>query len=194
MQTPSRLAMFYKKTFNNITQSNGILKNTEYEQCHFKKIALTNYVIDNCRFISCTFEDCVFSAIKPTNSSLFDLTFANSKVIGVDFTLAKKVDAMTFNNSQINYSNFRFLILPKMKLTNCIAKETDFTEADLSDSDFNGTNFEGARFFKTNLTKTNFKNATNYYIDIHNNTIKKAVFSYPEAIHLLQCLDINVEY
>lgn len=178
----------------NIIASNSIIKNKEFEECVFSRINLTECKIEKCRFIDCKFENSVLSAIKPVNSAFTDVLFKDSKVIGFDWTLAQKTDSPAFLNCHISYSNFRFLKLPKMKLINCIAKEADFTESDLTQGDFTGTDFEGSRFFKTNLTKTNFQKAKNYFIDIRNNNIKKARFTYPEVIGLLKSLDITIEY
>ncbi len=187
-------SIYYQKTLSDITLTKKSIKDKEFEECRFIKLHLTDCSIEKCKFINCTFEDCILSAIKPFNSTFNEVEFNNSKIIGCDWTMAAKVDSISFSNSQISYSNFRFLKLPKLKLINCIAKEADFTEADLSEGDFTATDFEGARFLKTNLTKANFKKALNYLIDIKSNTITKAQFSYPEAINLLKCLDITVEY
>lgn len=185
---------YYQKTLNNIKALDSVIKNNDFEECVFSKINLTDCKIEKCRFLNCKFENSVLSAIKPINSAFTDIVFKDSKVIGFDWTLAQKIDSLAFANCQINYSNFRFLILAKIKIINCLAKEADFTEADLSEGDFTGTDFEGSRFFKTNLSKTNFQKAKNYFIDIRNNNIKKARFTYPEVIGLLKSMDIIVEY
>ena len=194
MTSPFTLSSYYKKAFSGITLAGDVLKNKEFEECRFEKMSLTDCQLNQCKFINCTFDNSILSAIKPVNSSFSEIKFMDSKVIGFDWTLAKRVDSLSFTNSQINYSNFRFLKLQKLKLINCIAKEADFTEADLKDSDFSGTDFEGARFFKTNLKGSNFKKAKNYFIDIKTNTITKAQFSFPEAINLLKSLAITIVY
>jgi fluoroquinolone resistance protein len=185
---------YYRESHKLLTVNAEIISNKEFEECIFEKINLTGCTFSRCKFINCKFIECMFSAIKPTDSMFNDAEFTDSKIIGFDWTMVKSVYGLSFHNSQINYSNFRFLKLQKLKLINCIAKEVDFTEADLSEGDFTGTDFEGSRFFKTNLSKANFKLAKNYFIDIKTNILKKAVFSYPEAMNLLQTLDIIVEY
>jgi len=100
---------------------------------------------------------------------------------------------MHFINSQLDYSNFRFLKLAKIKMVKCQAKEVDFIETDLSGGDFRETDFEKSRFFKTNLSHADFKGARNYLIDPANNVLKKTRFSLPEAMGLLQGLDIILE-
>lgn len=190
----SGLSNYYKQTLSGIIISRGDIKNKEFEECIFTKIHLTDCRIEKCKFINCRFENSILSAIKPTDSVFTDIQWTDCKVIGFDWTLAKSIRFLTFTNCQINYSNFRFLVLPKIRLVNCIAKEADFTETDLSEGDFTGTDFEGSRFFRTNLTKANFKKSKNYTIDIRSNTVKKAQFSFPQAMALLDSLDISVEY
>lgn len=194
MTSPFKDSNYYQKNFSGIILTNEHVIEKEFEECHFTKVHLIDCKIERCRFINCTFENSMVSAMKPVNSSFVDVEFKDSKVIGCDWTVAKKVDSLKFTNSDVSYSNFRFLKLPGLQLINCVATETDFTEADLSEGNFQGTDFEGARFPKTNLTKANFKKAKNYLIDIRSNTITKAQFSYPEAINLLKCLDISIEY
>ncbi len=78
-------------------------------------------------------------------------------------------------------------------MVKCEAKEVDFTETDLSHSDLKGTDFEKSRFFKTNLAYADFKGARNYYIDARVNTLKQTKFSLPEALSLLNGLDIILD-
>ena len=85
------------------------------------------------------------------------------------------------------------LKLKKLKMTGCEAKEADFTEADLSTGDFSNTDFEKSIFFHTNISGADFKGARNYYIDARVNIVKKAKFSLPEALALLDGLDVVIE-
>jgi fluoroquinolone resistance protein len=185
---------FYRQTIKNVIISKRTLFDKEFEECTFSKISFTVCRFERCKFIDCKFNESILSAIKPIDSVFRNVEFTNSKVIGLDWTMSKNIDSFTFKSCQINYSNFRFLKLPKSKFFNCIAKDVDFTEADLSGSDFSGTDFENSRFFKTNLFGCDLRNAKNYYIDIKTNNIRKAKFSYPEALNLLGSLDIEVEY
>jgi hypothetical protein len=50
----------------------------------------------------------------------------------------------------------------------------------------------GATFDNTNLEKTNFTTAFNYSIDPDNNRIKKAKFSVPGVLGLLNKYDIVI--
>jgi uncharacterized protein YjbI with pentapeptide repeats len=85
------------------------------------------------------------------------------------------------------------LKLPGIKLIDCEAKEVDFIETDLTNGVFKKTDLENSQFFKTNLSGADFSSARNYSIDVRNNILKKTRFSMPEALALLDGLDIIIE-
>jgi len=181
---------YYDQVFHNFTYTKEKLSEKEFEKCKFERVNLVECILEKCKFIDCVFTDCLLSACSPTGSSFVDLKFKNSKVTGVDFTKAKSIRDLEFENCVLDYSNFSLLKLSKIKMVNCAAHEADFTEADLTEGDFSGTDFERSRFFKTILTRANFKGAVNYAIDVKNNAIKKAKFCLPEAVRLLDGLGI----
>jgi uncharacterized protein YjbI with pentapeptide repeats len=133
------------------------------------------------------------SAVSFNNSRLIDVSFKNSKVIGIDWGKADLLRSINFIDSTLNYSSFRMLKLPKIKMENCEAKEVEFIESDLSLGSFQGTDFTKAIFSKTNLNGANFTEAKNYYIDVTNNKVRKAHFSLPEALNLLSSFEVIIE-
>jgi len=80
-----------------------------------------------------------------------------------------------------------------MSFDHCDLQEADFVEADLSKSLFIESDLNGAVFENTNLEKADFRTATNYSIDPEINRIKKARFSVPDVIGLLDKLDIRID-
>lgn len=183
---------FYQEKFTKQTIDNQTLNEKEFEDCQFIECSFLNTKFDKCTFINCTFKNCTLSAVDISQSRFVDVTFAHSKALGIDWTKTQDVQGLTFHHCQINYSNFQSLKLPKITITHCEAKELELSEADLHESDFSHTNFEGTVFNKTNLTKTNFSYATNYYIDPRLNTIKKAIFTLPDAVNLLHCFGVVI--
>ena len=184
---------YYQQKFTKITLSKETIKEVEFEGCEFNECSFVDCKLEKCSFINCKFNGCMVSAINPLNSRFVEISFSNSKVIGFDWTKTQHIQEICFENCQINYSNFRMLKLSKIKMVNCEAKEVDFTETDLSDGVFTNTDFERSIFSKTNLVKANFKGARNYYIDVRSNTVKKAHFSLPEALSLLDSLDVVID-
>lgn len=183
---------YYREKITKISLSKETVKEVEFEECEFKDCSFVDCKFEKCRFINCKFESCMMSAIIPTDSRFVDVSFTNSKVIGFDWTKAQHLQEISFENCQLNFSNFRLLKLPKLKMVACEVKEADFTETDLSEGNFTDTDFERSVFSKTILTKANFTGAKNYYIDARYNPIKKARFSLPEALTLLDSLDVVI--
>lgn len=184
---------YYREQFSKLTSANETITSRTFEECEFIVCSFVSTRFEKCRFLNCKFTDSVLSAIIPMDSRFIDVKFRNCKVIGIDWTKTQKVQQLDFDKCQINYSNFRFLKIPGVKIINSEAKEADFTETDLHDGDFSNTNFEQTRFFKTDLTNCNFRGATNYSIDVANNVLKKTRFSLPEAVSLLNSLDIIID-
>jgi len=71
--------------------------------------------------------------------------------------------------------------------------ETDFTGADFAGAIFENCDLKRAVFAATILEKADFTSSYNYSIDPNDNRIKKARFSYPGVIGLLDKYDIVIE-
>ncbi len=184
---------FYQEKLSKLSLEKETVIGKDFEECEFESCMFVDCRFEKCRFITCKFNDCILSAINPVGSRFIDVKFTKSKVIGIDWTKTHKIQELVFNNCQINYSNFKLLKLPKIKITGCEAKEVDFIETDLTGGDFKNTDFEKSLFFKANLTEADFKGARNYFIDVKNTTLKQTRFSMPEAVSLLSGLDIIIE-
>jgi len=184
---------YYQQTFSKLSLAGEIINVKTYEECVFENCRLIDSTFDKTRFLNCRFNGCVVSAVKLIGCRVIQPVFQKSKVIGIDWTRVTLLKEPEFNTCQIDYSNFRMLKIPKTKIINCEAKECEFAETDFTGAVFTGTNFEKSKFFKTNLSGADLRGAKNYNIDIANNIIKKAKFSYPEAISLLSNLDIIIE-
>ena len=184
---------FYEETFSHVNSTDMVIRDKEFEKCTFRQCSFINCQFVHCKFLDCTFDTSDLSVVKLTDSIFSECVFVNSKAIGIDWTKAKTLRSLSFKSCQLHYSNFSFLKLPQLKLLSCTVHEADFMEANLTEGDFKGTDFTRSRFANTNLTKANFKNAYNYSINFNNNLLTKAKFSLPEAVSLLQSLDIILE-
>jgi uncharacterized protein YjbI with pentapeptide repeats len=76
--------------------------------------------------------------------------------------------------------------------TNCVLSEIDFTESDLRDAVFKDCDLSGSIFDNTDLQKADFRTSFNYSIDPDRNRIKKAKFSLPAVVGLLNKYDIVI--
>jgi fluoroquinolone resistance protein len=184
---------YYQQTFTRLELTDAAVSSVAFEECMFEGCSFISTKLTACRFAGCKFNDCVLSAVMPMNSRFDGVAFKNCKTIGIDWTKAQVFREITYKDCLLNYSNYRFMKIPKLKLTGCEVIDADFTEADLTNGDFKNSNFEKTRFMKTNLTGADFKGARNYTIDPRVNTLKKTRFSYPEVVTLLNSLDIIIE-
>ncbi len=184
---------YYKGTFTGLTLANETIVGIEFEECEFQKCSFVNCNLDSWKFLDCKIVECRMSAINPVRSRFQGVKFLTSQVIGFDWTRAEAIEDLEFTNCKINYSNFKLLKLPRLKLINCEAHEVDFINTDLTEGVFTNTDFENSRFFKADLTEADFRGAKNYTIDARNTVLKKTKFSLPEALALLDGLDIVLE-
>jgi fluoroquinolone resistance protein len=184
---------YYRRNFMKLSLSSAAVEGRSFEECEFNACSFIDCRFESCRFLSCKLNGCTLSAVNPSNSRFLEVKFSGSKVIGFDWAKAHKIEGLEFKGCQLNYSNFSLLKLPKIKIIDCEAKEVEFIETDMSHGVFCNTDFTKSRFFKTNLSDADFRGAKNYFIDVRNNVIRKARFSLPEAITLLNSLDIILE-
>ncbi len=181
------------KLFEKIQFQDEVVSGRTFNECTFKNCHLNGLNFVGCHFIDCVFEDCDLSLLKVKGSFFTRLQIIRSKAIGIHWFDTGKPFTIQFLDSNISYSSFFGKPLKKTKFKNCVAKEVDFSECILTEADFSGTDLEGARFSNTDLSLANFKEARNYFIDVNFNKVKKAKFSLPEALRLLDSFDIEVE-
>ena len=173
------------------------LVSSEFIDCTFIRCTFPESVFDNCRFVNCTFKHCDLSLVQVPNSVFSATKMEESKIIGVDWTLAdwsstKLADPISFLKCDISHSTFIGLSLKNIQIQDCIAKDVDFREADLTEAVFTGTDFSESLFNQTNLTEADLSRSRNYHIDPGQNILKRAKFSMPEAMSLLYSLDIEL--
>ena len=83
--------------------------------------------------------------------------------------------------------------LKRIQFRNSTLREVDFTETDLSNAVFHNCDLTRATFENTILEKADLRTSFNYSMDPGLNRIKKARFSMPAVIGLLDKYDIEVE-
>jgi len=165
-----------------------------YEECQFLNCNLNNVDLSGMIFVSCTFDGCDASLVKLKNTSLQEVKFVNCKLLGVQFSDCRKfLLELDFENCMIKLSLFSGMKLKNRHFKNCNLQEADFSEADLSGTFFENCDLLQSTFFHTNLEKANFTSAFNYSINPENNRLRKARFSIPGVIGLLDTYGIEIE-
>ncbi|MCP4147148.1 MAG: pentapeptide repeat-containing protein [bacterium] len=188
---------YVNQNFEGLEFSNSEVVEKEFEDCTFVKCDFNETSFKECKFYDCTFTNCNLSLLKVKECSFSNTLFEDSKVVGVDWTevswpRVKLSCPIKFSGCNISYSSFIGLNIKEISIKECIAREVDFMEADLSKAKLTGSDFAGSAFNKTNLTGADLTGAVNYNINAILNRVKKAKFSFPEAISLLHCLGIEL--
>lgn len=188
---------YSNQTFTHIVLEETWLKQITFQHCQFKQCKFLGVMFDKVIFIDCDFESCDLSLSKFTGCKLSEVSFKNSKLIGINWTqlnwpLIKLTSPLYFYQSNISHSSFYELDLADLIVEDCKAHEVDFREANLNRACFMGSDLQHSLFMHTNLKHANFINATNYSIDIQQNILTHASFSFPDVIGLLNHLNINI--
>jgi fluoroquinolone resistance protein len=171
------------------------LTSSEFYDCTFVCCSFAESVFQTCRFVNCIFKQCDLSLIQLPSSVLSAIKMEESKIIGVDWTLAdwsstRLGDPISFYKCDISHSTFIGLSLRGIQIKDCIASNVDFRETDLSQANFADTDLSESLFSHTDLTEADLSRSRNYHIDPGQNVLKRARFSLPEAMSLLYSLDI----
>lgn len=165
----------------------------EFYQCRFENCDLTAVDFSQSRFETCVFSGCNLSLARINDCRFLGVRFEQCKLAGSAFD---KCDAFIldigFEGSIISNCNFSKLNLKKTLFRGCEILESDFVGTQLMESDFSQSTLAGSVFNTCDLTKANFTGARSYSINPQNNKVKKARFSMPEALGLLEHLDIVI--
>ena len=206
MGTERRMGMkmsFFDETeyvgdcFEKIEFLKGEVRSKEFVECCFVECDFSETIFRGCRFKECSFQKCNLSLIKVVDSLFAGVVFEDCKLIGVDWTQASLPAVLlsaplAFLRCDISLSVFLGMVLKEMVMDDCRAHDVDFREADLSKGRLMRTDFAKSLFFETDLSETDLSHAKNYAIDIYQNRITKAKFSLPEAMSLLESMDIEL--
>lgn len=174
------------------------LDGIRFRDCSFTRCNFSEATLARCRFSDCEFQDCNLSLAVLTGSGFDGTRFTDCKMVGINWTKAhwprlRTAKAWVFKRCVLNDSSFFGLDLREFALIDCRAIDVDFTDANGEDADFSDTDLRDSVFARTRLVGANFSGAQNYRIDIFNNDIKRARFSLPEAVALLDSLDVELQ-
>ena len=185
------------QTFVKLDMSEQKFNSNIFENCQFIECDFNQVILDRCRFYECQFQECNLSLMKIKNSHFIDTEISNSKAIGINWTEAywpslKLPVSLSFIKTDLSHSTFYGLSLREINIIECKAHDVDFREADLTKANFSHTDLLESMFVNSNLCSADFTYAVNYHIDVTVNKIKKAKFMLPEAVVLLEGLEIKL--
>lgn len=125
---------------------------------------------------------------------LQDAYFEDCKIVGAEFfKCEKRFFSIKAKGSFLQYCNFADLNMKQASFHGCKLKECYFTDTNLIEADYRDTDLSGTIFHNSDLSKADFCGSKNYEIDVRANKVKKAKFSFPEAIGLLRGFEVEIE-
>ncbi|MCE0495458.1 pentapeptide repeat-containing protein [Vibrio salinus] len=188
---------YFDVSFEKLEISDASYQGIEFEECQFTDCDFSGVRFAGCKFINCEFLKCNLSLFSLPNSRLFGVTFVESKLVGVNWTLAEwpiyHVDfELKFVRCILNDSSFFGLTLNELVMDECKLHDVDFREGDFTGSVMTLCDFTNSLFMHTNLQNADFSDSVSYAIDVLENRIKGATFSRYEALNLLESLGIEL--
>lgn len=170
---------------------------SEFEECVFVDCNFSEATFENCNFINCSFTRCQLSLINLSYTRLFNVSFLECKLVGVDWTRATWSDyhrdfEISFRQCILNDSSFFGLTLQGLVLDECKVHDVDFREGDFSKAIMTYCDFTHSLFMRTNLQAADLTEATQYSINVLENQLQGAKLSKFEAVYLLESLGVEL--
>lgn len=169
-----------------------------------KKISFKRVVFENCRFISCFFDEASFTDVRFkncdfSNTSLTDIyfkrcSFQSCKALGADMYggLMRHVSFQDCNFSQVNLDASR---MSYVKMNNMNLSEASLSKCGLDNVELHHVNLRMANFFKTILKGVDFSDTDmeGFIISDNWNELGGAIMNVGQAIDCAKRLGIVIK-
>lgn len=187
--------LFSEETFSGLSLSGPEPRSRHFEDCRFVECRITERAFRVGSFLHCVFENCDLSNWQIEGLRFVDVRFKSSKLVGLDWTSVKSdpLTSVGFEDCALDYADFSRFRLKDGLLKSCSVRDVNFSRTDLSGADCRDSDFTGSTFDETNLQKADLRGARGYGIDARRNRVKGARFSLPDALGLLEALEVKVE-
>ncbi len=181
------------EVYDKLLFTDSRLSGKEFQDCTFLACDFSNSSLLDCNFIDCRFEACNLSNIKLGNTALKGVCFENSKLLVTDFTdCSDFLFAVRFGQCVLDYAFFIRKNLKKTVFDQCSVREANFSESNLAEASFLQCDLHQTVFERTDLRGADFRTAFNYSINPTANNLRKARFSYPSVLGLLDSFGVKV--
>lgn len=183
--------------FDNVILEDDVLTDLEFSGCRFDSCALERVRLVRCRFTDCIFTGCRAAELECKDTILLDCTFESCHLTGINWStlfgggFMAPIEAMRHCHLKYNYfteMNFAGFDFSQNEILSSM-----FADCKLAKSNFSDCALEQTEFFRCDLTEADFRKASGYQIDLETNKLKKARFSYPEVVNLLNGLGLRIE-
>jgi uncharacterized protein YjbI with pentapeptide repeats len=189
---------YEEHTFENIVLEGESLEDYEFIDCEFTDCAIENCKLINCTFSGCRFYNCKVNSLESEDSKIKYSEFTACHFVSVNWSellpegrFAEPISKL--KDCRLKYNTFTGMAFPKFDFTGSEILESMFAECELTESSFKGCKLDKTEFFRCDIRKADFREASGYQIDIIDNKMKGARFSFPEVVSLLDGLGIKID-
>ncbi|MBR7836506.1 pentapeptide repeat-containing protein [Actinospica durhamensis] len=193
-----------------------LLRDRDYDLCHFDALVQTDADAGSSRFTECAFENVVFEGVRLRRAKFTDVWWRGGRVLSGDLAESEWLDAgvlscafagveafgaqlrrVVFQRCKLDAVNLRGAELHEVVFEDCILRDVDFSGASLRDVSFRGSAVRDGKFAKSKLTRADFRDATVLECVDGFENLKGAIIDSSQAIELAmefaQALRITVK-
>jgi uncharacterized protein YjbI with pentapeptide repeats len=103
-----------------------------FEDCAFDHGNLGGRDLVGAKFVDCTFDTCDLVVAKVVDCVFLRVRFRGCRLGGINWSQARTLDSVAFENCQLNDGSFVGLRLEDCAFTDCVARGAIFRDANLS--------------------------------------------------------------
>jgi uncharacterized protein YjbI with pentapeptide repeats len=184
--------VFENQVFEDLTLERVDLGRLELTKCVFRRCKLGETRWQRSRLEDWVFEHCDLTRADFTGTSMHDVAFKRSKLMGIDFSHVAKRPSMSYEDCNLLYASFVGVTLRKTSFVRCAIREANFFEVDLTEARFDDCQFMGTRFEGCTFRGARFAGARDLFVDPVRNRVKDMHIPLETAILLATSYEMRV--
>lgn len=189
---------FEEQIFEDIKYIEETIEDYEFLECKFINCTFELCAVINCKFLDCVFENCNVISPRVNQLKMRHSEFIRCNLIGIhwrELLPGGRVlePVRKFTECYLKYNSFVDMSFRKFDFSENAIQESTFEECNLMESKFKNCRLEMTQIIKCDIRNADFRGAMGYQIDIANNRLKGARFSFPEVVNLLDGLGIKID-
>lgn len=174
------------------------LSDAEFVDCIFKNCSVDGVIFNGVSFYECRFIGSKIVNPGTRNTKMSFCEFSECSLVGVHFEDLKPAGSYSLPIKSLTATTLKYCSFDKLEFrrfdfsgNNMIY--TTFNGCDLKKSSFEGCDLNESVFMRCDLRECIFDDAHGFRIDVKENKLEGASFSYPEVNSLLYSLGIKIK-
>jgi uncharacterized protein YjbI with pentapeptide repeats len=168
------------------------LEGVDFSDCTIVGGELRSARLRRCRFFDCRFERVDASAADWTDCTLRGVTFYDSKLLGINWTVLRSLTATLWERSNLDGGSFQALELEHGEWLECSAREVDFSDCKLKKARFSGCQLDGTNFNGADLTQADFSRSSGLGLQPQHVRLKGTVIEMDALLRMAAELGLKV--